>query len=121
MKATSFLSYCFAGALLMNSVPHLVVAATGRRNRTAFGENSSPAVNLLWSGINIIGGSLLFRFADRQEQARAADSKAWQVPYTTGCLALSMFGVLYTWLTAGQELREESENTPSKPSVRASR
>ena len=106
MKVVSFLCYFFAGVFLTNSIPHLVVAITGRRNRTAFGENSSPVVNLLWSAINVAGGSLLFRFADRREQVHTADSKAWQIPYETGCLALSVFGVFYAWFTAGQELRK---------------
>lgn len=106
MKVVSFLCYFFAGVLLTNSIPHLVVAITGRRNRTAFGEHSSPVVNLLWSAINVAGGSLLFRFADRREQVRTADSKAWQIPYEAGCLALSVFGVFYAWFTASQELRK---------------
>ena len=106
MKVVSFLCYFFAAVFLTNSLPHLVVAFTGRRNRTAFGENSSPVVNLLWSAINVAGGSLLFRFADRREQVRTADAKAWQIPYEAGCLALSVFGVCYAWFTAGQELRK---------------
>lgn len=105
MRAGSFLSYCFAGMFLTTSVPHVVVAVTGRRNPTAFGMNSSPVVNLLWSAINVVIGSLLFRFADRREQTRTADSKAWQLPYTAGCLALSVFGVFYAWFTARQELK----------------
>ncbi len=67
MRGASFLSYFCAGVLLTNSVPHVVVAVTGRRNPTAFGRNSSPFVNLLWSGINVASGSLLFRFADKRE------------------------------------------------------
>jgi len=107
MKVVSFLSYFFAGVFLTNSVPHLVVAVTGRRNRTAFGENSSPLVNLLWSGINVASGSLLVRFADSREQVRTTDANAWQFPYEAGCLALSVFGVFYAWFTTGQELRKE--------------
>ena len=100
MRRVSFLSYFFAGAFLMNSVPHLVIAVTGRRNPTAFGQNSSPLVNLLWSGINIASGSLLFRFADHREYPNALDSKAWQFPYAVGGLAQSMFAVLYTLFIA---------------------
>jgi len=47
LRVVSFLSYFFAGVFLTNSVPHLVIAVTGRRNRTPFGQNSSPFVNLL--------------------------------------------------------------------------
>ena len=34
MRASAFISYFFAGAFLTNSIPHLIVAATGRRNLT---------------------------------------------------------------------------------------
>ena len=107
LRVVSFISYFFAGVFLTNSVPHLVVAATGRRNLTPFGDNSSPFVNLFWSGMNIAGGYLLVRFADRREPVNTAYSKAWQIPYEAGCLALSVFGVLYSWFTAGQDLRKE--------------
>src|SRR6266436_2921180 len=48
VKVVSFLSYFFAGVFLTNSIPHLVIAVTGRRHRTAFGENSSPVARC-WS------------------------------------------------------------------------
>ena len=104
-----FLSYFFAGVFLTNSVPHLVIAVTGRRNRTAFGHNSSPFVNLLWSGMNVASGYLLFRFADRREHVNAPDSKAWQFPYEAGCLALLLFGVFYAWFTAGVKEQRPTE------------
>ena len=109
MKVLSFLCYFFAGMFLKNSGPHLVVAATGRRNITPFGKNSLPYVNLLWCCMNVAGGCLLARYADRKENVRTADSKAWQIPFETGCLALSIFGVLYSWITASHELRKEPE------------
>ena len=108
MKVVSFLSYFFAGVFLTNSVPHLVIAVTGRRNLTPFSQNSSPFVNLLWSGMNVASGYLLVRFADRRAHVDTADSKAWQFPYEAGCLALSVFGVLYSWFTTNQEFRKES-------------
>ena len=107
MRLLSFIGYFFAGVFLTNSVPHLVIAVTGRRNLTPFGQNSSPVVNLLWSGINLAGGFLLVRFADKRTVVSKVDSKAWQIPYEAGCLALSVFGVLYSWFTASQELRKE--------------
>lgn len=109
MKVVSFLCYWLAGVLLKNSGPHLVVALIGRRNITPFGANSSPLVNLLWCGMNVAGGYLLVRFADRQEKVNLAASKAWQIPFEAGYLALSTFGVLYAWFTANQELRKEPE------------
>ncbi len=116
MRGASFLSYFCAGVLLTNSVPHVVVAVTGRRNPTAFGRNSSPFVNLLWSGINVASGSLLFRFADKREHGNVPDSKAWQFPYSAGCLALSAFGVLYAWFTAWvKEQRPQAASEGREP------
>ncbi len=110
MRVSSFISYFFAGAFFTNSIPHLIVAFTGRRNLTPFGKNSSPSVNLLWSGINFASGYLLFLFADRKTGADKVDSKAWQIPYEAGCLSRSLFGVCYSWFTANQELRKGAQN-----------
>lgn len=41
-------SYFVAGSLLANSMPHFVIALTGRRNITPFGRNSSAPINALW-------------------------------------------------------------------------
>lgn len=109
LRVVSFIGYFLAGVFLTNSVPHLVIAVTGRRNLTPFGQNSSPFVNLLWSGMNVASGYLLVRFADKRAVVSKVDSKAWQIPYETGCLALSVFGVFYSWFTASQELRNESK------------
>ncbi len=111
MRVGVFLSYCLAGVLLTNSVPHLVVAVTGKRNRTAFGRHSSPFVNLLWSGMNAASGYALFRLADRQQHGKSPDSTAWQLPYGVGCLALSVFGVFYAWFTSRSVGADES-STP---------
>ena len=119
MRRVSFLSYVFAGVFLTNSVPHLVIAMTGRRNRTAFGRHSSPFVNLLWSGLNATSGYLLVRFADRREDGNAPDSTAWQFPYEVGCLALSVFGVLYSWFTAG--VKEQRPQAASDGKTRGRR
>jgi hypothetical protein len=111
VRPLSFLGYSVAGVLLTNSAPHLLVAATGRRNRTPFGIRSSAWVNLLWGALNASGGYLLVRFADRREGGITADATAWQLPYEAGCLALALFGVVYAWRTAGQE--SQGEGRPS--------
>jgi len=105
LRLSSFISYFFAGAFLTNGVPHLVIAATGRRNLTPFGRNSSALVNLLWGLINFAGGHLLVRYADGRAGKRV-DSKAWLIPYEAGCLFWSLFGVIYSWFTAGQEFKK---------------
>jgi hypothetical protein len=94
MRWSSRTSYFAAGALLWNSVPHLVIWATGRRNLTPFGPNSSPGVNLLWGAINLAGGCLLMRAADRREGA-GRDPEAWLLPFEAGGLAMTAFGTLY--------------------------
>ena len=111
MKVVSFICYVLAGVFLKNSGPHLIVALSGRRNITPFGAHSSPLVNLLWCGMNGASGYLLVRFADRQENVNVADSKAWQIPFEAGYLALSLFGLLYAWFTASHELRKEPETS----------
>jgi len=109
LRLSSLISYFFAGVFLTNGVPHLVIAVTGRRKLTPFGQDSSALVNLLWGFINFAGGYLLVRYADRQARAKA-DSKAWQIPYEAGCLFWSLFGVLYSWFTASQELKEVAQD-----------
>lgn len=103
MKLSSFISYFFGGAFLTNSVPHFIVAFTGRRNLTPFGHDSSPEVNLLWSILNLVIGYLLIRFADTQSKENIVDSKAWQLPYEAGFLFWSSFGVIYSWFIARSE------------------
>jgi hypothetical protein len=99
--------YFFAGAFLTNSIPHLVVAATGRRNLTPFGGNSSPAINLLWGCINLTIGYLLVRITDRLAPINQTASTAWQLPYEAGCAFWALFGVGYSWFAA------RGERTPS--------
>ena len=105
MRLLSFISYFFAGIFCTNTVPHLVIAITGRRNITPFGRNSSPLVNLLWSVMNFASGYVLFRFADKQENIDKVNSNVWQAPYTLGCFALSVFAVSYAWLTESKNLK----------------
>lgn len=103
LKWLSRIAYFLAGMFFTNSVPHLIVAATGRRNITPFGRDSSPGVNLLWSGINMASGFLLFRLADRQVGAPSVKTKAWQLPYEAGCVFWAGFGVIYSWFTRHDE------------------
>jgi len=103
MKFLAFIGYFFAGAFLTNSIPHLVVAATGRRNLTPFGRNSSPAINLLWGCINPTIGYLLVRVTDSKTSANQTASTAWQLPYEAGCAFWALFGVGYSWVAARRE------------------
>jgi hypothetical protein len=103
MKLLAFIGYFFAGAFLTNSIPHLVVAATGRRNLTPFGRNSSPAINLLWGCINLTIGYLLVRATDSKTSTNQTASTAWQLPYEAGCAFWALFGVGYSWFAARRE------------------
>src|SRR5271156_5134824 len=54
----------FAGAFLCNSVPHLVAGLQGAPFPTPFARprgvgDSSPLVNFLWGGLNLLAGIFL--------------------------------------------------------------
>jgi len=64
MAWTHVVSYFFAGALLVNAVPHFVSGAMGRPFQSPFakppGEGlSSSTVNVLWGFANLVVGYLL--------------------------------------------------------------
>lgn len=99
MRFSSRASYFAAGALLWNSLPHAAVWATGRRNLTPFGRDSSPRVNPIWGAMNLAAGALLIRAADRREGG-GRDPDAWVLPFEAGGLAMTTFGVLYERLRA---------------------
>jgi len=65
MEWYNYLACFFAGAFLINAVPHLVHGISGDKFPTPFakppGKGLSPApVNLVWSVFNLIVGFLLF-------------------------------------------------------------
>ncbi|MDY6941690.1 MAG: hypothetical protein SVU69_01595 [Pseudomonadota bacterium] len=66
------LAHFAAGALLSNSIPHLVNGISGNPFQTPFASppgvgESSPLVNVLWGGANLIlGWLLLFGVGDFQ-------------------------------------------------------
>lgn len=71
-KTTSFV----AGVLVANSAPHIATAVTGRKHLTPLrGRRSSPAVNGLWAGINLLAGCAVLRNAvpGRREPAEWDD------------------------------------------------
>jgi hypothetical protein len=57
----------FAGAFLANFVPHFVHGISGDRFPTPFAHPpgkglSSPTVNVAWAFVNLVLGTVLFRF-----------------------------------------------------------
>jgi hypothetical protein len=64
MRWYHFLAYFFAGAFLMNSVPHLVAGVSGNPFQSPFasppGEGlSSATTNVLWGMFNLVVGYFL--------------------------------------------------------------
>lgn len=64
MHWDDYLAYFFAGALLVNAIPHFVSGVCGRPFPTPFASPpgkgmSSPVVNVLWAAFNAIIGYLL--------------------------------------------------------------
>lgn len=65
------------GMLLANAVPHGANGVTGQRFPTPFADPpgvglSSPALNVLWSAMNLAGAALVLRGAVRRPLALAA-------------------------------------------------
>jgi hypothetical protein len=59
-----YVAYFFAGAFLVNAVPHFVSGVCGRKFPTPFASppgkgESSPTVNVLWGTLNLVIGYLL--------------------------------------------------------------
>lgn len=97
MRVSTAARYAIAGALSWNSVPHAVIAATGRRNLTPFGRDSSPGLNALWSLLNAAAAAWLIARADRAADDDGEDRAAWLLPFEVGGLAWTLFGVIYEW------------------------
>jgi hypothetical protein len=52
-----------AGAILFNSIPHLVKGITGQTHMTPFKRVSSPLLNVIWAFVNILLGIWALRLA----------------------------------------------------------
>ena len=66
MRWYHYLALFFAGALLVNSIPHFTNGVSGRPFPSPFASPpgqgmSSPVVNVLWGSFNLIGGFALAR------------------------------------------------------------
>ncbi len=93
-----------AGALLANALPHAVMGTTRKRLLTPLGgENSSPGLNLVWSGMNLAGATVLLASGGWRslDQAEAARRLVW---VESGSFAMTAFGMVYE-LTAGRRKR----------------
>lgn len=66
MKWYDYVSSFWAGVFLANAVPHFVHGISGKEFTTPFAEHpgvslSSPLVNILWGGFNLLIGYLLLQ------------------------------------------------------------
>jgi len=60
----SFIALFFAGAFLLNAIPHLAAGTMGQEMPTPFAKPrgigfSSPLVNFLWGALNLVVGVVL--------------------------------------------------------------
>ncbi len=61
-----------AGVLTANAVPHAYAALTGAEHLTPLrGRHSSPAVNAVWSGMNLAAAAALARTGGDATERRA--------------------------------------------------
>lgn len=83
-----------AGVLLVNTVPHVLVAASRGRCRTPFSpEPVGPAANLLWGVTNLVGGAALLASGDEPGDQAAVDERRRAVHL--GCLLMTLAGGVY--------------------------
>jgi hypothetical protein len=66
MSWYDYVAWWFAGAFLMNSIPHIVQGASGNAFQTPFATppgvgESSAIVNVIWGFANLIVGAVLLR------------------------------------------------------------
>ncbi len=72
------IAHFFAGAFLVNALPHLINGLSGRTFPTPFAKPpgkglSSPIVNVLWAAFNLIAGYLLIDEVGSGQLLSAAD------------------------------------------------
>lgn len=92
-----------AGVLCANALEHLATAAVSGRMLTPLaGHDSSPAVNALWGGMNLVGGLVLIRVCSRKVASRG------RVPEAFGIGAAASA----TWAVVGERMFEF--NSPAR-------
>jgi hypothetical protein len=93
MHTSLLIRYFFSGVFFTNSVPHVAIGLTGRRNMTPFGRDSSAVINGLWGLVNILGGYLLLRTTDPKLGGQE-ESHAWLLAFLSGGLFWSLVMVV---------------------------
>jgi hypothetical protein len=88
----AYVAWFFAGAFLINSVPHIVQGTSGNRFQTPFATprgvgESSAVINVIWGFANLVIGSVLVRIT------WPASFPPWQLGLAAlvGALALALY------------------------------
>jgi hypothetical protein len=101
-----------AGAVLANALPHTIMGLAGKRCMTPLGgPNSAPAANLIWAGLNVLGGiAVLGPGSWRGIDQRGAEARLRAV--TLGTLGMAGFATGYELTpSAGRRRRERAVPT----------
>lgn len=90
----NYLAAFFAGAFLINSIPHLVQGLSGNYFPTPFADPpgrglSSPLTNVLWAFANILIGFLLFKLSKV-----SSDLNMLLLIFLAGMVAISIFSAV---------------------------
>ena len=106
------IAYFFGGALLINSIPHLVAGVSGSPFQTPFasplGEGlSSSTVNVLWAMFNLLVAYFLLRRTGNFELRRTSHV----VPFGVGAFVMAiMLARAFGACTAGFSERKTGGN-----------
>ncbi len=90
MPILSYVAYFFAGAFLVNSIPHLAAGVRGEPFPSPFAKPpglglSSPTVNVAWGTLNLVIGAILL--------ARNPVWPGFNLPFAVFILAFLVLGL----------------------------
>jgi hypothetical protein len=97
VSARNHLAAVSAGAIAANVIPHLAHGVTGKPFPTPFANppgvgDSSPALNIVWAGMNAVGAGLVV-FTERRRASTPAFVLSFALGATVAALGLrSYFG-----------------------------
>lgn len=110
MMARSLLRTALGAGLAVNAVPHGVAGVQGRRFPTPFANPpgralSPPALNVVWSAINVAGACVLLRGRERSGATCVAGAVG---AVSTGLFLASYFDSLEALDSAGPEEHDDA-------------
>lgn len=90
-----------SGALIANSVPHVVIGLAGQQHMTPFGSESSPSVNVLWGTSNALGACPLT--SRDYPRSNSSNDDRGLTPVLAGILLWSTFMFLFEMRSKRQQ------------------